>query len=85
MYADKLNPATPATLQLLLALVLQGAKDSGLHNTQDIQELFAGKQDLPQGAYDMKLSSPETLASMMQKANECNITLEKFKAIYSFK
>lgn len=87
--ADKLAPEKePASLDELKSFVKLGAKAAGISQGQWalVENLFAGKALLPPGtyAYDIMDTSEKDL-SVMMKAKEKNITLEKFKKLYGYK
>lgn len=84
-HCDKLNPQEAPTLDLLKRLLIGGATASGMKETTLLQNLFAGKKQLAPGAFDLKDASATDLKVMAHKAQEANITLEKFKKLYGYK
>lgn len=85
LYAEALDPNTPENLESLRGLLLNGAKECGMSRWEDLDALFTGKTQLPPGEYDLKAVTAEDILAMRLKAQEQNITLEKFKLLYGYK
>jgi hypothetical protein len=56
-----------------------------MNNLDDLAGLFYGKQQLPPGAYDLGNTTHNYLSAMAVKAQQCDISLEKFKALDGYK
>jgi hypothetical protein len=85
LFGDGLNGNQPPTLENFRALLINGAIQSGVEDYTALNQLFAGKTQLPPGAYNLAALTPQDLDHLSAKAAQINITAEKFKKLYGYK
>lgn len=82
---DSLNGAQPPDLESFRNLLTNGAIESGLADYSVLNQLFEGRTQLPEGAYDLQELSPQYLAKLKAKTVQGNITVDKFKKLHGYK
>lgn len=85
LWGDSLDPQQTPNLEMLRTYVLNGARRSSIENLNYLENIFQGKVDLPFGPYDLTNITEDDLNKFIKKADELNITVEKFKMLFGYK
>jgi hypothetical protein len=74
LYGDGLVGTQKPTLESFRGFLINGAIQYGVTDYSDLNQLFEGKTQLPQGAYNLADFSGQDLANLKTKATQSNIT-----------
>lgn len=68
LHGDRLKATLPPSMALFKRILLDGADNSGIQNSEDLTNLLRGKQSLQSGASDPKAGEPAPQAAELYRA-----------------